>query len=508
MRAWLRAALLVAGGTACALAQAVDCAACHQQQAGEHALSAHGRELKRGNAAAPGCATCHGDAHEGRAGTADFRKAVPELCGVCHAEIAAEFQTSVHGKASARGRVDAPVCTDCHGEHSILRPKDTSSAVHPRHIRETCARCHDDVRLARRWGLPPDRLTTFDSSFHGLAAKTGSQTVANCASCHGFHNILPSNDAKSTIHPARLAATCGRCHPGAGRRFALGTIHTAPGGAEAAPVRWARIFYLVVIPVVIGLMVLHQGGDWVRKLGRLRFSGQPPPAPAIAAAEIRMYPLERIQHALLMLSFFTLVWTGFALKYPDTWWAWPMVAMESRWAMRGLLHRIAGVMLIGLAIAHIVSLTWNARLRAHWLHLLPRRTDAGDAARGLAFNLGLARRGPPATAHGYMEKAEYWAVVWGTAIMALTGLMLWADNFMLRWLPKTWLDFATTVHFYEAILATLAIVVWHFYSVLFDPEVYPMDPAWIAGRSVRPRQPESPPPEPTPDHLEDAEQHV
>jgi len=78
-------------------------------------------------------------------------------------------------------------------------------------------------------------------------------------------------------------------------------------------------------------------------------------------------------------------------------------------------------------------------------------------------------------------------VVWGTAVMILTGVMLWANNLTLRWLPKSWLDFATAVHFYEALLATLAIVVWHFYTVIFDPDVYPMDTSWLNGYSVRQR---------------------
>jgi cytochrome b subunit of formate dehydrogenase len=79
--------------------------------------------------------------------------------------------------------------------------------------------------------------------------------------------------------------------------------------------------------------------------------------------------------------------------------------------------------------------------------------------------------------------------------MIITGLMLWATGFMLAWFPKSWLDVATAVHFYEAVLATLAIVVWHLYSVIFDPEVYPMDTAWLTGLTVKKRslyQPDGP----------------
>jgi cytochrome b subunit of formate dehydrogenase len=65
--------------------------------------------------------------------------------------------------------------------------------------------------------------------------------------------------------------------------------------------------------------------------------------------------------------------------------------------------------------------------------------------------------------------------------MAITGLVLWSNDFTLRHLTKWVLDVATVIHYYEAILATLAIVVWHFYSVLFDPDQYPMEWTWITG---------------------------
>ena len=95
---------------------------------------------------------------------------------------------------------------------------------------------------------------------------------------------------------------------------------------------------------------------------------------------------------------------------------------------------------------------------------------------------------PARASHSYIEKAEYWAVVWGGVLMIVTGALLWANNFALAWLPKAWLDVATSVHWYEAILAVSAIVVWHFYAVIFDPDVYPLDTAFLTGRSARPKK--------------------
>ena len=96
-----------------------------------------------------------------------------------------------------------------------------------------------------------------------------------------------------------------------------------------------------------------------------------------------------------------------------------------------------------------------------------------------------ATRRPRRSAHSYIEKAEYWAVVWGAIVMIASGLLLWANNLAMKLLPKIWLDVATSVHFYEAVLATLAIVVWHFYSIIFDPDVYPLNTAFLTGRSVK-----------------------
>src|SRR4029077_19728571 len=137
---------------------------------------------------------------------------------------------------------------------------------------------------------------------------------------------LASSDAKSMVNAKNLPTTCGKCHAGAGTRFAISQVHVAEGAAEPDTLRWVRQFYMLIIPVTIGLMLLHQGGDWFRKLIRLRFQQRKalrPVAPASDHSEIRMLPFERVQHALLAISFITLVWTGFALKFPETWWARP-----------------------------------------------------------------------------------------------------------------------------------------------------------------------------------------
>ena len=198
-----------------------------------------------------------------------------------------------------------------------------------------------------------------------------------------------------------------------------------------------------------------------------------------------MLPFERVQHAVLAISFLTLVWTGFALKYPDQWWARPLLLMEGTYSMRSLIHRIAAGVFMAVTLTHLVSLIVSRKLREHWKEMLPTTNDPREALSNFAYNLGLGSEPPGRSSHSYVEKAEYWAVVWGAVVMVATGLLLWANNLALRLLPKSWLDVATSVHFYEAVLATLAIVVWHFYSVIFDPDVYPLNTAFLTGITVR-----------------------
>jgi len=190
----------------------------------------------------------------------------------------------------------------------------------------------------------------------------------------------------------------------------------------------------------------------------------------------------RWQHGLVMLSFVVLVYTGFALKYPEGWWAAPLLTWEAQLGLRGILHRIAAVFLVGSLLWHLVQLAFSPSSRAKLRGLIFQRKDLGDFFALQLYNLGLSRRKPHFGKFSYIEKLEYWALMWGMALMTVTGLLLWFENVTLSFLPKWIIDIVTAIHFYEAVLATLAILVWHFYWVIFDPEVYPMDASWWHGR--------------------------
>ena len=114
--------------------------------------------------------------------------------------------------------------------------------------------------------------------------------------------------------------------------------------------------------------------------------------------------------------------------------------------------------------------------------IFPRRQDPYDVVAQISYNLGLSKHKPRFARFGYVEKSEYWALVWGTIVMAGTGAVLWFENTFIRLLTMLGWDVARSIHFYEAILAALAILVWHLYFVVFNPDVYPMNPAWLTGK--------------------------
>ncbi len=438
--------------------------------------SVHGKAVASGSDKAAVCTDCHGT-HDIRPATdpkSPINKFnVPATCAKCHKTIELQYVQSIHGQAIARGNWQAPVCTDCHGIHTIKAPSDPNSSVAAANVGNVCAQCHGSVRLSNEFGMPAGQVTSYLSSYHGMASKMGSATVANCASCHGVHNILPSSDPRSTINHANLAKTCGQCHPGANDKFISFKVHSdglAKADLGSRVIALISRFYIWMIVVVIGGMVLHNLIVF-RKKAILRRIGQP-------RILFRMTLEQRIQHLLLLSSFLILVLTGFALRYPGSW----LGTIFINEAVRSVVHRVAGVVLILVGFYHLWYMITKPDGRRLFKDMLPDWKDVTDVRDAFRYYLGYSEQRPLFRRFTYAEKAEYWALIWGVFVMAATGLMVWFKSGVGDRVPGWWVDVALTIHWYEAILATLAIVVWHFYSVIFDPDTYPMNWAWYDGK--------------------------
>lgn len=460
-----------------AAAKPVDCAACHTYQSLTYQGSVHAQAIRSGEEGAPTCTDCHGK-HDiispMTPGSRLHQDNLATTCGECHEEITEAVAKSIHGKSRAKGNREAATCIDCHSEHKIEDLRATS----PINIsRQICSKCHASERINTKFRLPSDRVSTFMESYHGLASQYGSMRAANCSSCHGSHLILPSSDPQSSIHTNNLVATCGQCHPGATALFATGKIHTDGGPGKDIGTRvnyWVRLVYLWLICGTIGLMFTHNFITW----GRRAMAAFRSPDRVV----MRMDRPQRIQHFILAASFIILAITGFALKFPDSWVSHLLGSDEN---FRRLSHRIAGVIMLALGAYHVFYVVATAEGRRLIRDMLPRGRDLADVLTNAGHLLMRGRPRPKFGRFGYPEKLEYWAVVWGTIIMGVTGLMIWFKIDVTQFLPRWAIDVATTIHYYEAILACLAIVVWHFYFVFIDPEVYPINWAWWDGRVTR-----------------------
>ncbi len=259
--------------------QRVNCRRCHYQgntmgapqtsKYIEFENSVHGLALKAGNPKAPLCQDCHGG-HFILPGSDPRSRVghdnVPQTCGTCHIKIYGQYRESIHGKALALGNKDAPVCTDCHGEHTIQRPSVPSSSVNPANVANTCGKCHAKIVIMKKYGINAEQVSTYKNSFHGIANEFGVLKAANCASCHTAHDILPPDDPRSSVNPKNIPKTCGRCHHGANANFAKGRIHVDPDDRSAGIVYWVALgFKILTLSTLAGLFI-HIGLDLFRQV--------------------------------------------------------------------------------------------------------------------------------------------------------------------------------------------------------------------------------------------------
>jgi len=442
--------------------------------------SVHGEATGGGVTLAATCNDCHstdGNAHK-ILGPGDPQSSInhfniPNTCGKCHETIAEEYWEGIHGVLTKRGETDTPVCTHCHGEHGILQVDDPRAQVSPTRVAEaTCAPCHESAALNEKYGLPAGRLASFVDSYHGVKSKAGDATVANCASCHGAHRILPSTDPTSSIATPNLARTCGECHPGISESLAQVKIHESGTGMRAGWPKVISIAYMILIVGVIGFMLVYCALDFRKYV--LLAQRQP--------MVQRMNANSIWQHALLIVSFLTLVVTGFALRYSEHWPFHVIFGWDGGYQVRGIVHRAAAGVFLFDCLWHLVYLRTQPG-RKFFREMLLSPKDFREMFQTIAYNIGRAPRKPVPGFFGHAEKIEYWALVWGTLIMTVSGFFLWFDNFAVRIFHKGIVDVMLVIHFYEALLATLAVAIWHSYGTVFSPAVYPGNMAWITGRA-------------------------
>ena len=201
------------------------------------------------------------------------------------------------------------------------------------------------------------------------------------------------------------------------------------------------------------------------------------------ATFIRFSLSQRVQHILLIVSFSLLCLTGLPQRYCDAHWARGLISVMGGLDTVRLVHHLSGIMLLFQGLYHIIESVWEFVLAGPRSNaMLPRGQDVKDARGQVAYLAGIRREKPRFGRYDFRHKIEYWSVVWGTLVMAVTGLILLFPVVATSYLPGVIVRASKVAHSYEALLAVLAVVLWHFYHAHVAGESFPMDTSIFTGR--------------------------
>jgi len=507
------------------------CGQCHGSVLRSIGRSAHGDEAS--------CVDCHGAPHEIRA-VSDLASAVSPVnqiksCGKCHSEppeLIDRYLTGEHGKALLlSGLVDAPSCSDCHGDHRILEVDKEKAPTSHFHSPETCGDCH--LLLLNEWkdhsahglawqageegpvcvdchrshmiadpttaasriastdscgGCHAEYLTSFRDSFHGKANDLGMASGATCADCHTPHRNLSADHPESSVHPDNLLDTCGGCHEGITASFVTFDPHNDPSNPD--DIFAVYVVWLFMTGLLIGVFVFFGVHDllWLQRslVGVLR--GEFKDEQETSGQYIRRFRRrDRWTHITIIVTFLLLALTGLPLKFHDAAWAQQLVDILGGVDSTRFIHRVAAVATFGYALFHLwdIFARWAIK-RERGLFwgpnsMVPQPKDFSDFFANLRYFFYMGDK-PVGDRWTYFEKFDYLAVFWGVMIIGFSGLFLWAPDFFTSFLPGWTLNAAYVIHSDEALLATGFIFVFHFFHTHLRPESFPMDTVVFTGK--------------------------
>lgn len=241
------------------------CKRCHFENYTRTLDSMHFDAVAAGNANAPVCTDCH-TAHSVMR-LAESHVQIAKTCSKCHESIYDDYVQSVHGSAlQAEGNPDVPVCTTCHGVHNI---QSATTAAFRLGSVDMCAQCHASKQLMDKYGISSNVLKTYLDDFHGKTTgfyqRQSSEVWAEtpvCFDCHGVHNITRVDDPNSPVMKENLLPTCRRCHSDATANFPSAWLsHYEPSVNRAPIVFFVREYYRFLIPVMIVGLIMHISFD-------------------------------------------------------------------------------------------------------------------------------------------------------------------------------------------------------------------------------------------------------
>jgi cytochrome b subunit of formate dehydrogenase len=191
---------------------------------------------------------------------------------------------------------------------------------------------------------------------------------------------------------------------------------------------------------------------------------------------------QRIQHMVMFTCTILLIITGLPIKFHEAHLADAIIQLLGGPNVTRILHRIGAVGLTVVGLYHLFYCMFFEEGRRNFGLLMPKLQDAKDIVQQIGYFLGRNKERPLFGRFSYIEKFDYWAVYWGMVVMIFSGYILWFMQQTINHLGKVSYDIAREAHSDEGLLATLAIIIWHFYNVHFNPKKFPGSLTWWHGR--------------------------
>ena len=457
------------------------CGSCHEEKWATYDQSVHGVGLqKSGLVVTAVCADCHGS--HGIYYAPDKRSTlnpskVAATCGECHRSIEQRLATSVHAgggqlptRASDPSTVERPQrkpsCTDCHQGHDHPVPTATGNRTQ---VPDRCGNCHAD--FAQRYRL----------SLHGELTQLGYEAAAKCSDCHGAHEIRRVADPASRLSEENRVQTCQQCHANATGGFADFDPHVNYKDAQRYPMLHGIYAWIkFILYLGFGLFSLHALLWFNRSFIHTLKYGRHRRLVSQQLAVVRFSNWDRVMYVTLIVAFLGLVVTGVPLRYSQHGWAQRLATGLGGFETTSVWHHFFALLLL----VSVVASVWHFALgvfrrrqkQADWRttlfgpdSLIPNRRDAKDFRQMVGWFFGVSRK-PTFEKWTYWEKLDYWALVFGFALLATSGLVLWFPSLSAWLLSGKVLNIAKMIHSELALFIGGLAFIMHVFTTHLRPK--------------------------------------
>jgi cytochrome b subunit of formate dehydrogenase len=415
-------------------------------------------------------------------------------------------------------------CRNCHKEESV---QDTFIHISHRFRHKTsrppleivalCASCHADkdfINVAGMTGPKAEAVETYKETIHFRILQMGGDDTAHCISCHAtesIHDIRPAADARSAVHPDNRYATCQAegCHPGAGSIISVVDSHLSKHKDKGPEIHFVELIMQAVMFLTLFVLFTLMGMEtyarlrnrdarfarWQRRplLFDARIQGaRPEPGgiqnlhryvPFNPRGDYRRFSIHIvINHGLMAITFSIAVATGLPLFFHNSELSHTIINLMGGIDVTRLIHRVNAMVFTFDCLYHLVVLLAGTALRLKNRTFDIRRTqvplwkDVQDLYHDFRYFLGLAASRPRMEKFMYKQKLHYLAMIWGCAVLTLSGACLLFPETMVQYLPFPRISFNVLrlMHAEESVLAFLVITLWHLYNVHGAPGRFPV----------------------------------